>query len=85
MWNLPRPGIEPVSPAFQVDSSPLDPQGKSSAELLYELSSFIFNFAQGGKYCSWPRFTAEEIEIQRRNLSKATEQVAEPVFELRTI
>ena len=85
MWNLPRPGIEPVSPAFQVDSSPLDPQGKSSAELLYELSYFIFNFAQGGKYCSWPRFTAEEIEIQRRNLSNATEQVAEPVFELRTI
>ena len=82
VWNLPRPGIEPMSPAFRVDSSPLDPQGKSSAEPLYALSYFIFNFAQGGKYCSWPHFTAEEIEIQRYNLSKAFEQVAETVFEL---
>ena len=71
-----------MSPAFQVDSSPLDPQGKSSAEPLYALSYFIFNFTQGGKYCSWPHFTAEDIGIQRCNLSKAFEQVAEAVFEL---
>ena len=26
MWDLPRPGIEPVSPRWQVDSQPLDHQ-----------------------------------------------------------
>ena len=27
MWNLPRPGIKPESPALAADSQPLDPQG----------------------------------------------------------
>ena len=27
-WNLPDPGVEPGSPALQVDSLPAEPQGK---------------------------------------------------------
>ena len=30
MWNLPRPGIEPVSPAWQADSLTIGPPEKSS-------------------------------------------------------
>ena len=33
MWDLPRPGLEPVSPALAVDSQPLRHQGSPKSEL----------------------------------------------------
>ena len=39
MWNLPRPGIEPVSPALQVDPLPLDHPGSPECSCLLAESS----------------------------------------------
>ena len=35
MWDLPRPGIEPVSPALVGDSYPLDHEGSPLWVFLY--------------------------------------------------
>ena len=35
MWHLPRPGLEPVSPAWQADSQPLCHQGSPWWLILY--------------------------------------------------
>ena len=34
MWNRPRPGIEPLSPALGMNSRPLDHQGSPEAKVL---------------------------------------------------
>ena len=54
-WNLPRPGIEPVSPAWQADSQPLDHQRSPSAinilnqtDPLYFLCLLFFSHRLGG-------------------------------------
>ena len=39
MWDLPGLGIEPMSPAWQMDSKPLDHQG--SPQYIFNLHSFI--------------------------------------------
>ena len=38
MWGLPRPGLEPVSPALQADSQPLRHQG---SPILFFLTSLL--------------------------------------------
>ena len=43
MWDLPGPGLEPVSPALAGRLSTTAPPGKPSSELLY-LSGFIYLF-----------------------------------------
>ena len=42
--NLPNPGIEPRSPALQVDSLPAEPQGKPSRPFRYELNQIPYNY-----------------------------------------
>ena len=39
MWDLPRPGTKPLSPAWKVNSSPLSYQGNPSFSFLSSLSS----------------------------------------------
>ena len=41
MWNLPRPGIEPMSPAWQVDSYPLYHQGSPKINVVVSSSISI--------------------------------------------
>ena len=40
-WNLPRPGIEPVSLHWQVDSYPLHHQGSPVLSILYSWRCFL--------------------------------------------
>ena len=63
-WNsprhLPNPGIEPMSPALQVDSLPAEPQGKpNKMDTQEEIDRFLekFNLA---------RLKQEEIEIMNK-------------------
>ena len=39
-----QPGIEPVSPVLQVDSSPAEPRGKPEVSGLSDLFFFLFFF-----------------------------------------
>ena len=40
--DLPNPGMEPLSPALQVDSLPAEPLGKALAESLESVLFFFF-------------------------------------------
>ena len=44
MWDLPRPGIEPMSPLWHMDSLPLNHQGS--------LIHWFFNFTYSTRSCS---------------------------------
>ena len=41
MWDLPKPGLEPVSPNWQADSQPLHHQGSPRSFISYCLYLFI--------------------------------------------
>ena len=56
--NLPNPGIEPMSPAFQVDSVPAKPPGKPKKSTVGNLSLLQWIFPtqesnQGLLHCMW--------------------------------
>ena len=42
--DLPNPGIEPKSPALQVDSLPSEPPGKPQTALLFNSNLFSLSF-----------------------------------------
>ena len=44
LWDPPNPGIEPRSPAWQVDASPAEPQGKPKNTGLGSLSLLQWTF-----------------------------------------
>ena len=47
MWDLPRPGLEPVSPALAGRLSTTVPPGKPGRDLLTELGVTLFLEGQG--------------------------------------
>ena len=49
MWDLPRPGLEPVSPSLVSRLSTTAPPGKPSILILSECSSSNFFFFGGGR------------------------------------
>ena len=54
MWDLPRPGLEPVSPALAGTFLTTAPPGKSSSVLYVYLVSFLEDdkiLAQGDVFC----------------------------------
>ena len=53
MWNVPGPGIEPVSPELQVDSLPPSHQGKPQTD-------FCTNLCQGHLLCVRAAFRSRE-------------------------
>ena len=46
MWDLPRPGLEPVSPGWQADSQPLRHQG--SPNRCFLIACILLDFQQTG-------------------------------------
>ena len=59
MWDLPRPGIESVSPAFQEDSQPLDHQGSPQVHFLL---SFCYKVLHMTDYKLGPQFAKCKLE-----------------------
>ena len=52
MWNLPGPGIEPMSPTLAGGFSSTEPPAKSSNYVLYLLPTKLWiSFGQGSKLC----------------------------------
>ena len=51
MWDLPRPGLEPVSPALADGLSTTAPPGKPLVSFLK--NKFIYLAALGLCYCAW--------------------------------
>ena len=64
MWNLPRPGIEPVSPALAVGFLSTVPPGKSHSDF------FVHPFSLHSKCSFWDHFPSSWVISLRISLNR---------------
>ena len=62
MWDLPRPGLKPVSLHWQADSQPLRHQGSPRLFFLYKFI-YLFLAALGLRCCTWAFSSCGEREL----------------------